>query len=59
MVDSLSIVNGSGNPIPGADIISGSGTSYNDIAETPEPATIGLFGLGLLGLIALRKKAVA
>jgi hypothetical protein len=45
---------------PGASYTTASGTDYfTPISPTPEPSTFGLFGIGLLGLIALRKKAVA
>jgi len=44
----------------GASYTTASGTNYSTpISPTPEPSTFGLFGLGLLGVIAFRKKAVA
>jgi hypothetical protein len=43
----------------GASYTTASGTNYSTpIPTVPEPSTFGLFGLGLLGLIALRRKAV-
>ncbi len=65
MVNSLVLVDANGNPISGADIITASGTNYNALSETtppvgaPEPCSLGLLGLGVLGLIGLRRWAAA
>jgi hypothetical protein len=58
-VDSLLIVDGNGNPIQGAGIVSASGTDYNNLAEppvsTPEPSGLLLLGSGLLAVIGAGK----
>jgi len=52
-VNSLLIVDANGNPILGAGIVSASGTTYNNIASTPEPSTLILMGSGLLALVGI------
>ena len=32
-------------------------TSISDVAPVPEPGTVALLGAGLLGLVALRRRA--
>jgi hypothetical protein len=49
----------SGGYDQGASIGSGGiGGSNGEVVFVPEPATLGLFGLGLLGLTALRRKSL-
>jgi hypothetical protein len=49
----------SGGYDQGASIGSGgTGGSHGEVVFVPEPATLGLFGLGLLGLTALRRKSL-
>jgi hypothetical protein len=59
IVDSLLLVDANGNPISGGDIISASGTNYNDLSEppvsTPEPSSFLLLGTGLLILVGVTR----
>jgi len=58
MVDSLLIVDANGNPIPGVNIVSDSGTDYNAIppdnptTAAPEPSSLALLGTSLIVMAA-------
>lgn len=59
MVNSLSIVDANGNVIQGANIISASGTNYNDLAPpatVPEPSSLTMLGVLLFASTGLTLK---